>query len=139
VSAATPPSEPSTIVVVLDGVLDSGDATALSERLQASVEGAGARLIVCDVGGLVDPSGVAVDVLARLQLTARRLGCRLCLRDASLELRDLIAFTGLEDVLPLDAALRVESGRQTEEGEEARGVEEERDPADPGARRLDDL
>jgi len=42
---------------------------------------------------------VSVDALARLQLAARRHRCRIELRNASSELRDLIAFMGLEDVL----------------------------------------
>jgi hypothetical protein len=47
----------------------------------------------------VDPDAVAVDTLARLQLAARRLSCRLLLRDASPELLELVAFMGLADVL----------------------------------------
>ena len=41
------------------------------------------------------PDAVTIDALARLQLTARRLGCRLRLRHASPELRELVAFMGL--------------------------------------------
>jgi len=43
---------------------------------------------------------VTVDALARLQLAARGYGCRVRLRNASAELLDLVAFMGLEDVLP---------------------------------------
>jgi len=60
-----------------------------------------------------------IDVLARLQLTALRSGSRLELRAASRELRDLIAFVGLSDVLP------VESEREAEEREDLLRVEEE--------------
>ena len=81
--------------------------------------------VVCDVGGLA-PDLAAVDVLARLQLTARRLGVELCLRHASCELLELIAFAGLRDVL------RVEPGRQPEEREQRLGVEEEGELGDPG-------
>jgi anti-anti-sigma regulatory factor len=42
---------------------------------------------------------VTVDALARLQLAARRTGCTVCLRGASPELRDLVAFMGLDSVL----------------------------------------
>ncbi|MDP2710986.1 MAG: STAS domain-containing protein [Solirubrobacteraceae bacterium] len=55
-------------------------------------------VVVCDVGG-VDADLVTVEVLARLCLTARRLGCRLALRDASPELDELLAFCGLAGVL----------------------------------------
>ncbi len=51
---------------------------------------------VCDV----DTDAVAIDALARLQLAARGHGCRVRLRLASDELRDLVAFMGLEHVLP---------------------------------------
>jgi hypothetical protein len=47
----------------------------------------------------VDPDAVTVDALARLQLAARRLSCRLLLCNASPELLELVAFMGLADVL----------------------------------------
>jgi hypothetical protein len=47
----------------------------------------------------VEPDAVTVDALARLQLAARRLSCRLRLRNASPELLELVAFMGLADVL----------------------------------------
>jgi len=68
-----------------------------------------------------------VDVLARLQLAARRCGRELHVRDASPELLELIALAGLEDVLG------VEPRRQAEEREEPLGVEEERQLSDPPA------
>jgi len=80
--------------------------------------------IVCDVGALA-PDAAAVDALARLQLTARRLGYEICLRDASVDLRDLLDFIGLRDVL------RVEAEGQAEQREQALGVEEERELDDP--------
>jgi hypothetical protein len=80
--------------------------------------------IVCDVGALA-PDAVAVDTLARLQLTARRLGLEIRLRHASKELQELLAFVGLDD------ALRVEAGGQAEKREQRLGVEEERELDDP--------
>jgi len=65
-----------------------------------------------------------VGALARLQLAARRAGVDLRLRVASQELRELIAFLGL------DEALRVEPRREAEEREEPLGVEEERELGD---------
>ncbi len=59
-----------------------------------------------------------VDALARLQLTARRLGWRLRLRNVSVELRELIELAGLTGVLG------VEPVRQPEEREVALDVEE---------------
>jgi hypothetical protein len=84
----------------------------------------GPTTIVCDVGA-VAPDAVAIDTLARLQLAARRLGLEIRLRHASSELRELLAFAGLRDVL------RVEAGGQAEEREQRLGVEEERELDDP--------
>jgi hypothetical protein len=68
-----------------------------------------------------------VDAFARLQLAARRSGLELRLQHVSDELRELIAFLGLDD------ALRLEPRGQAEEREERLGVEEERELGDPPA------
>jgi ABC-type transporter Mla MlaB component len=52
----------------------------------------------CDVRALC-ADVAAIDALARLQLAARRQGCRIQLRNASHDLLDLVAFMGLCDVL----------------------------------------
>jgi hypothetical protein len=80
--------------------------------------------IVCDLRS-VAPDGASLDALARLQLNARRLGLELELRNASTELRQLVAFAGLDQVL------RLELEGQPEEREEGLGVEEERELDDP--------
>jgi hypothetical protein len=80
--------------------------------------------IDCDLRA-VTPTAAALDALARLQLNARRLGLELRLSHASSELRELIAFAGLDEVL------RLELERQPEEREKRLGIEEERE--------LDDL
>ncbi len=82
--------------------------------------------IVCDVGALA-PGAAAIDALARLQLSARRLGLEIRLRHASSDLLGLLAFVGLSEVL------RVEAGGQPEEREERLGAEEERELDDPAA------
>ena len=118
-------------VFVLGGPIARGDIPGLCERARASLEGSDVDVIVCDVAELVDPDAITVDALARLQLTARRLGGRIRLRHACGELRDLIALMGLTEALPTVAALRLEPRRQTEEREQAGRVEEEADPGDP--------
>ena len=60
--------------------------------------GALAPEIRCDLRGVL-PDAVIVDALARLQLAARRHGCRLRLCNASKELLELVAFMGLAEVL----------------------------------------
>ena len=93
-------SRPSTITFSVGGPIDRSDLPALSERLCSLLAGTGAAVAVCDVAA-VAADAVAVDALARLQLAARRHGCRIRLEHPSPELRDLIAFMGLADVLPL--------------------------------------
>jgi hypothetical protein len=70
-----------------------------------------------DVQG-VDSDAVTIDTLARLQLAARRLSCRLVLRNATPELLELVEFMGLAEILVVDRlGLGVEPGRQSEERE----------------------
>jgi ABC-type transporter Mla MlaB component len=92
-------SRPSTITFAISGPLEREDLPALYERVCALLGGAGAELALCDVTG-VGADAVTVDALARLQLAARRNRCRIQLEHASDDLRSLIAFMGLEDVLP---------------------------------------
>ena len=48
---------------------------------------------------LARPDLGVVDQLARLQLLARRLGCRIRLRDVCPELRDLLDLVGLGEIV----------------------------------------
>jgi hypothetical protein len=101
------------------------------EGLALLIDASSAEIVVCDVGAVVADL-VAVEALARLQLTARRLGCELRLRAASPALADLIAFCGLREVLPCEQpGGLVEPGREAEEPEQARGVQERVDRGDP--------
>lgn len=71
-----------------------------------------------------------VDALARLQLTAQRLRGRVQIRGARRDLLELLALTGLADVVP-GCALAVGRRGEAEAGEQA-GVQEVvhvRDPA----------
>jgi osmoprotectant transport system substrate-binding protein len=68
-----------------------------------------------------------VEALARLALAARRRGRRLEVKGAGRELRALLAFVGLE------AALGLEPGREAEQLEQRRGLQEEGELADPAA------
>src|SRR6266508_2272981 len=126
-----PPPEPSTTVVVVSGRITRTDIPALCERVRVVLEGSDAGQVVCDVAALVDPDAATVDALARLQLTARRLGRRLQLRWACQDLQALLAMMGLSEVLPCGDVSDLEPGRQAEQREQARGVQEEADPRDP--------
>jgi ABC-type transporter Mla MlaB component len=130
VRALRQPPGSSTIVLVISGPIARADVSRLCERARVLLEGSNAALAVCDVG-LADPDAVTVDVLARLQLTARKLGCRVQVCHAGGELQDLLALMGLRDAVPLCVDLPLETKRQAEQWEQAGGVEEEGDPGDP--------
>jgi STAS domain-containing protein len=120
-------SEPTTIVLPVGASLAPADLPALCERARILLESTGADVVLCDVSGCVGVDAVTVDALARLQLTARRMGRRACVRHASRELRAFLGFTGLADL----CGLPVELERQPEEREERLHVEEEGELADP--------
>ncbi len=129
-----PPIEPGTIVLAIGGRIARADILALCERAWALLEGSGAGVVVCDVGDVVEPDAVTVDALARLALTAQRLGRQLRLRNTCPDLRDLLALMGLVDVVGAGVGAGsdgFEPRRQAEEREQALGVEERAEPADP--------
>ena len=104
-----------TVVLRVRGPVRPGDADRLCDRLRALRSDG--PCVVVHVRGAVD-LGV-VDVLARLQLVARRSDGSARLRVVADGLDDLLALTGLQDVL----SLRVEPRGQAEAGEQP-GVEE---------------
>ena len=126
---AEPPASSAADVVVRGGV-DDATLAALCERVRAALDG-GTELVVCDVRGLSEGSVAAISLLARLQLTARRLGGRVRVRNASPELHDLLALAGLCDVVGACPPLSLDARRESEEWEELLCVQEERDPTDP--------
>ncbi|MGW0819891.1 STAS domain-containing protein [Streptomyces sp. NPDC002845] len=120
-SYASPPglpivdaTTPAVLVLVLPGPVTKDEVPRLCDEVRAQLEGAGGGVVVCDVAGIGPPGLGAVDVLARLQLAARRAGGRIRLRDPDPALRALLGLVGL--------SFEVEG--QPEEGEPAGGVEE---------------
>ncbi|MFL5796606.1 MAG: STAS domain-containing protein [Actinomycetota bacterium] len=97
-----PPPEPGTIVLVFEGRIARAGIPGLCERVRVVLDACGHELVICDVAGVDDPDAATVDALARLQLVARRLGRRLSLRDPCDELLELLALTGLDEVVPVD-------------------------------------
>jgi ABC-type transporter Mla MlaB component len=105
---------PGGTVLVMIGPITSESIPALCERARRLLERCDAGRVACDVGALAVPDVVTIDALARLQLTARRLGYRVELQRACGELEDLLVLTGLSDVLPCrsgEDASGVEAGR----------------------------
>jgi ABC-type transporter Mla MlaB component len=92
-------SAPQTVAFAVRGPIAREDLPGLCERVCTLLDGSRAAVALCDVCG-VEPDAVTVDALARLQVAARRHGCQVRLRHASNELRELVSFMGLADVLP---------------------------------------
>lgn len=89
-----------TIVLVIGELLTPSSISGHCERLHLLLEGCSGP-VVCDLGMLDGADAGTVDALARLQLTARRLGRQVRLGNASSELQELLALMGLSDALPL--------------------------------------
>jgi len=124
---------PDVMVLVLRGPIANADVPTLCERVRALMDASAVAFVDCDVEAFADPDAGTIDALARLQLTARRLGRRVRLLNACAELEELLIFMGLDDTLPCAAASGLESRGQAEEREQALRVEEEADPGDPTA------
>lgn len=118
------------LILVFDGGLERAAIVSQCDRVRSLLDGAGGAQVVCDVGALVHPDGVAIETLARMQLTASGLGGRIVLLDASVELTALLTLTGLRDAIPSTVRSSVEPVGQPEEREEVRRVEEEADAGD---------
>ena len=80
---------------------------------------------------MAEPDIDTVGALAWLQLSARRLGVGICMCDCPPELEELIAVTGLGDVLGTCCGSGVEVVGEPEQREHPRGVEEEADSRNP--------
>ena len=80
------------------GPIARSDLPGLCNRVRSVLRERGPGDVLCDVQ-TVEPDAVTVDALARLQLAARRHGCRVRLCNASAELLELVAYLGLDDVI----------------------------------------
>ena len=92
-------SSPHSIAFAIRGPIARSDLPGLCDRICALLNDGSPTVAFADVHG-VPSDAVTVDALARLQLAARRHGCQVRLRGTSRELRELLAFMGLGDVLP---------------------------------------
>ncbi|MFF9086816.1 STAS domain-containing protein [Streptomyces sp. NPDC014991] len=108
-------------VLVLPWPVSRDEVTGLCAGVRGLLEGGGERVVVCDVGGIGPPGLTAVDLLARLELAARRAGGRIRLRGAGPALHALLDLVGL----------RFQVEGQPEQGEPALGVEEAVETGDP--------
>lgn len=125
-----PPPGPRTIVLDICGPIARAAVPALCAHVRLLLANGDVDLVTCEVGGLDHPDVTAVGALARLQLTARQAGRAIRLRNAQIELCDLLALAGLRDELPVCPGLLAQPQRQSEQREQVR-IDEEVDPADP--------
>ncbi|MDX3249258.1 STAS domain-containing protein [Streptomyces sp. ME18-1-4] len=109
VEATTPP------VLTLTGPVTREQVAGLADDVRGLLEAGHAGIVVCDVAGIGPPGLAAVELLARLQLAARRAGGRIRLRAPDPALRALLDLVGVP----------VEVEGEVEEGEPALGVEVE--------------
>ncbi|MEV0525362.1 STAS domain-containing protein [Streptomyces sp. NPDC050439] len=109
--------------LTLTGTLDREVTHRLCEEARSLLHATGADILVCDVADVGPPVLAAIDALARLQLTARRAGGRIRLRNPTPALRELLDLVGL----PMD----VEMGRQAEQREPPGRVQEAVEARDP--------
>ncbi|MGW2489605.1 STAS domain-containing protein [Streptomyces sp. NPDC001606] len=121
-SAGLPHVEDETpAVLVLRGPLAREAVAQLCAEVRGLLEGRGGGVVVVDVGALGPPGLAAVELLARLELTARRAGGRIRLRDPDAALAALLELTGL----------RFQTEREAEQREPSLGVEEAVESGDP--------
>jgi hypothetical protein len=106
------------------GMVTRADIPVLCSELARLLRGRDGDVVICEVAAVVQPDVVTVEALARLRLTARRHGWRLVVSGAGPELLQLVRLLGVADALP-------QAGRQSEQGEQAGGVEEIVDGRDP--------
>jgi len=88
-----------TVSLAIRGPLERADLPGLYSRVCDLLTANAGAVVLCDVTG-IPCDAVAVEALARLQLGAHRNGCEVRLRHAPADLREVVAFMGLEDVLP---------------------------------------
>ena len=90
------------ISLAIRGPIGRSDLPGLSLRVCSLFARNQGKLVLADVSD-VEPDAVCVDALARLQLVAKRNGCRVVLINGSPELLDLVEFMALDRVLSAES------------------------------------
>ncbi|HXA28452.1 MAG TPA: STAS domain-containing protein [Candidatus Angelobacter sp.] len=87
-------------VVVVGGATTSAEVCRACDRAVVLLRRSrGGGVVACDLSAVLAPDIAAVDALARLRLTALRLGAPLRLRPLSPQLHGLLRIAGLESAL----------------------------------------
>ncbi|SFK48068.1 STAS domain-containing protein [Streptomyces pini] len=148
--ARTPGREAASLVLAADGPVTRAGIPRLCERLHRVLNRTRTDPVVVDAGEFCAADMVTVEALARMQLTARRMGRRIRLGEADDELLRLIAWAGLDGAVPTVGAgagavpcrgrsAGSEARGQPEQGEQPRGVQKGVERGDPAAGHLHDL
>ncbi|MEU1516685.1 STAS domain-containing protein [Streptomyces sp. NPDC005811] len=107
-------------VLALTGPVTPERVAGLADAVRALLAAGDGGVVVCDVSALGPPGLAAVELLARLQLAARRAGGLIRLRAPDPALRALLHLVGLP----------VEVEGEAEEREPPLGVEVEVEPGE---------
>ncbi|MGH9025107.1 MAG: STAS domain-containing protein [Acidimicrobiia bacterium] len=118
------------VVIAFGQEISRSQVLGFCARVRALLVYSEADAVICDLDTVACPSGVTLDVLARLQLTASRLGRDLRLRNTCHELECLLEFAGLAAVVGMGPERLLGARGQAEQRKQPGGVEEEREPGD---------
>ncbi|MFI0817831.1 STAS domain-containing protein [Streptomyces sp. NPDC021098] len=127
----SPPALPPAVLVLDRPPETRAEVERLCEWLRELALHSAPGPVTVDVGAARRPGLAMVEALARLRLTARRLGREMKLANTGGELAAILARAGLEEVLTAPATLRIEPGWEAEQGEQPLGVQEGVEPGDP--------
>jgi ABC-type transporter Mla MlaB component len=94
-----PSGPPPTFVV--HAPIRRSDLSGLVERLRRGFQAGDVELLLCDVAEVVHPDAETVDALARIHLIVRRQGASVYFLGASAQLRDLLGFVGLDELVQI--------------------------------------
>jgi len=123
------PDAPRQLVVVIGRATAFTAVDALCARVHAAILQAGVRTVVCDVSALTDPDELALETVARVQLTSKRAHASMRLVGVGPRLADLLAAAGFADAVlgKWRSGLEVEGNA---EHREQVGIDEEVDAGD---------
>jgi ABC-type transporter Mla MlaB component len=82
----------------VEGPIARSDLPGIVARLGALLEHADAAIVECRLSG-VHASAESLEALAHLRLVVCRHGCLMTVSGASAELRELVEFAGMQDLL----------------------------------------
>lgn len=90
-----------TITLAPSGCVSQAEISCWCEQLRKRVgENEAVRVVICDLTAVGQPDLATIDLLARLKLTAHRLGCEFSVRSPGEDLRSLLELSGLDCLLP---------------------------------------